>query len=175
MFEDVSYVSHPTYQVAAIILVINFATAYFSLKVISYLRSKPLLSQTVMDYSNMAVFYSIIINSFVKAVAMTATVFLSDSGEAIGLVMGWLNRTFNLNLMFQLLANTVIQLSIFKNPSRLENSSFETGVKCLTTCLVPSYVVIFNIAGLFCWFYPISGRDGSVIAQFLKSPTHNPR
>ena len=92
--------------------------------IISYIRSKPLLSQTVMDYANLLFFIFNAISTVLMSIFITLAIVTSDCGEALASIIGY-TVPASVDIVFtQLCSIFIIQAIMAKYPEYLDNNTF---------------------------------------------------
>ena len=119
----------------------NVVTILGCLVLIMYLKAKPPLSQTVMDYANTVCFGSAVPFSLLLSIIVTAVSVLDDSGDMFGSVVGYLTPATEDNLNLQFAVNFIVQGLIVQSPSLLESQCFEKVTKFVVTVAVPVYTL----------------------------------
>ena len=94
-----------------------------------YLKSKPPLSQTVMDPANEMCFGMILLNSLIRTINTTLTTLFADFGHAMTTIWSVAVVASSMSMGMEHIANITVQLLIVKRPSRLENATFEKWIK----------------------------------------------
>ena len=145
---DIILRKDPTYILIGAAWVMAGGIILGSSVIIKYLRSKPLLSQTVMDYANTAFFVSVIPSSISLAVIITSTVLFEDCGKIIGSVLGYVAPAILDQVHIQLLGNFVVQALMIKKPSLIENETFENVVKLILSIIIP-----LGLVGVYTYGY----------------------
>ena len=105
--------------------------------IISYIRSKPLLSQTVMDYANLLFFIFNAISTVLMSIFITLAIVTSDCGEALASIIGY-TVPASVDIIFaQLCSIFIIQAIMAKYPEYLDNNTFENIIKCIMGAVIP--------------------------------------
>ena len=117
----------------------NVVTILSCSVLIMYLKAKPPLSQTVMDYANTVCFGSAVPFSLLLSIIVTVVSVFDNCGEMFGSVVGYLTPATEDNLNLQFAANFIVQGLIVQNPSLLESQCFEKITKFAVTVAVPVY------------------------------------
>ena len=134
----VSYES-PAYSVITIAWAVNFITICQDLIIISYLRSKPTSSKTIMDFMNAAFFIGRIPWSTLMTLYVTLLALFQDSGEVLGSLVAYSTPAFGDNLICQLTAIFIVQAILVKKPNLMENEYFDMILKCVLIVFIPGY------------------------------------
>ena len=121
-----------------------------SVIVVQYLRSKPPLSQTIMDFANIVLFVSAVPPSVLISAIVTLTSVFSDCGQLAAYVLGYSAPAAGDHLMLQLGANAIVQGLIFRQPELLESERFENAVKCVQVVIIPLCVILAYCLILIC-------------------------
>ena len=121
-----------------------------SVMVIQYLRSKPPLSQTIMDFANKVLFVSTVPPSVLISVIVTLTSIFNDCGELAAYILGYSAPAAGDHLVLQLGANAVVQGLIFRRPELLESERFENVVKFFQLVIIPLSVILAYCLVLIC-------------------------
>ena len=135
--------------------------------VISYLRSKPQLLQTVMDYANITVFTYLPIHSVLISIFITLVIQSLDYGEVIGSLIGYAIPASGDIAFIQICAIFIIQAKMVKNPEYLNSNTFESIVKCVMAVAIP----IFN-GVIYTYLYIVSKPTGFYLT--LRHHDHHP-
>ena len=136
----------------AIPWILSSITVFGSMVIINYLRSKPLLSQTVMDYANKILFLYSIGNPVLVSFFVTLALVSSDCGEVLVSIIGY-TIPASVDIIFvQVSVIFIIQAMMLKNPEYLENSRFENIVRCIVSVVIPLasgifYTIVYFVAG----------------------------
>ena len=112
-------------------------TSFFSIMVIKYPSSKPLLYQTVMDVANKAGFVSLIVTNILLALIVTISNSCSDAGESVALPLAWLFFFSTTCTILGAIFIVTVQLMIVQRPSILESDTFERFVKFMVVVALP--------------------------------------
>ena len=124
---------------------------YGSALVISYLRSKPPLSHTVMDYANEIFFICYIPSSIFLSIYITLAIVLIDSGEVAAALIGYSVPACGEITFTQLCAIFIIQAMLVKNPQYLNNEKFETMIKFGMAIIIPVSIGVIYTTLYFCF------------------------
>ena len=116
-------------------------TAIGILVAIGYLKSKPPLCQTILDYANIICFTSFIPSSLSFALSLTIDNIGEDSGDIIASILGVFMPASTTNLQLQLTFSFIVQSLLVVNPSYLEGQYFEN-IVLTTTLVIPIASVI---------------------------------
>ena len=123
--------------------ILSLLTIFGSAVIISYLKSKPLLSQSVMDFANKIFFIVSTTHSLLISIFLTFALTSSDLGEGMASGIGY-TLPACVDIMFsQLCAIFIIQVIVVKSPEYLENNSFENIVKIYMSVVIPLWNGIF--------------------------------
>ena len=147
----------PVYSVVPIPWVASAVITLECLLIISYLRSKPPLSQTIMDFMIGAFFVVSIPWSMLMALFANCLMLFQDSGEILGSLVSYVTPAFGDNLVFQLTTIFVVQAIMVKRPTLLESEHFNTVIKCIFIFVIPTYSICLHLyaylAGVHSNFY----------------------
>ena len=113
--------------------------------IIGYLKSKPPLSQTIMDFVNMVCFVSYIPTVLTLSICITIGFIFEDCGHMIASGLALAMPTTSVNLQIQLTSNFIVQSLIILYPSYMEDLGFENGVKFLVTVIIPLFSFVFYV------------------------------
>ena len=127
------------YPVIPLIWILTLLIVFGCFVIISYLRSKPPLSQTVMDYANMITFIYFLPDSVLTALYITLAIQSLDYGEFMASWIGYSIPAFGDITSIQICTILIIQAVMIKNPEYLDNSRFENTVKCIMAVVIPLY------------------------------------
>ena len=127
------------YPLIPLVWILTLLITFGCFVIISYLRSKPPLSQTVIDYANMFAFIYFIPDGVITAVYITLAIQALDYGEVIASLIGYSIPAFGDIIYVQISAILIIQAIMIKNPEYLDNSRFENTVKCIIAVVIPLY------------------------------------
>ena len=125
-----------------IVVLITSAWIIFALTVIGilvtigYLKSKPPLCQTIMDYVNIICFTSFIPSSLFFALGLTINNIFEDSGEIIASILAVSMPASTTNLQLQLTFSFIVQSLLVVNPSYLDGQYFQN-IVLATTMVIP--------------------------------------
>ena len=127
------------YPLIPLIWILLLLIVFGCFVIISYLRSKPPLSQTVMDYANMITFIYFLPQSVLTALYITLAIQSLDYGEFMASWIGYSIPAFGDITTVQICTILIIQAIMIKNPEYLDNGTFEKTVKCIMTVVIPLY------------------------------------
>ena len=118
---------------------------------ISYLRSKPPLSQTVMDYANKIFFIFSAVSTVLMSIFITLAVVSSDCGEALASIIGYTGPASMDTGFAQLCSIFIIQAIMARYPELLVNNTFENIIKCIMGAGIPLcnaiiYTILYFVA-----------------------------
>ena len=117
--------------------------------IIGYLKSKPPLSKTIMDFVNMVCFASYIPTCLTLSIGVTTALVFEDCGHVIASGLAIVMPTTSVNLQIQLTSNFIVQSLIILYPNFLEDPGFENGVKFLVTAIIPLFSLVLYVV-LYC-------------------------
>ena len=123
----------------------NWVTIFGAFMIMGYLKSKPPLSKTIMDFVNMVCFASYIPTSLTLSTGATIALVFEDCGHVLASGLAIVMPTTSVNLQIQLTSNFIVQSLIILYPSFLEDPGFENGVKFLVTMIVPMFSVTLYV------------------------------
>ena len=104
---------------------------------ISYLRSKPPLSQTVMDYAIKIFFIFSAVSTVLMSIFITLAVVSYDCGEVLASIIGY-TVPASVDIGFaQLCSIFIIQAIMARYPELLDNNTFENIIKCIMVAGIP--------------------------------------
>ena len=148
---DIVSYERPAYSVIPIAWAVNFITICQDLIIISYLRSKPTSSKTIMDFMNAAFFIGRIPWSTLMTLHVTLLTLFQDSGEVLGSLVAYSTPAFGDNLICQLTAIFIVQAILVKKPNLMENEYFDMILKCVLIVFIPGYTTCLY------WFAYLTG------------------
>ena len=139
------------YPVIPLIWILTLLIVFGCFVIISYLRSKPPLSQTVMDYANMITFIYFLPDSVLTALYITLAIQSLDYGEFMASWIGYSIPAIGDITSIQICTILIIQAVMIKNPEYLDNSTFEKTVKCIMNVAIPlyngvTYTCLYNVS-----------------------------
>ena len=117
--------------------ILTSLTIFGSAVIISYLKSKPLLSQSVMDFAIKIFFIFSTTNSLLTSIFITFAQTSSDLGEVMASIIGYTLPASVDIILCQLCAIFIIQAIVVKSPEYLGNNTFENIVKSFMTVVIP--------------------------------------
>ena len=128
----------PIYSFIPITWALWVVTILESLIIMGYLRSKPPLSQTIMDFM-IGTFCIVAIPWFtLLALYGTLLTLFQDSGEILGSMVACLTPALGDDMICQLTAIFIVQAILVKRPTMLENERFDTIIKFISTFVIPT-------------------------------------
>ena len=156
-FGKVIAYADPIYPVIPITWTLWLMTILESLTIIGYLRSKPPLSETIMDFMIGAFCIVAIPWSTLVALYGTLLTLFKDSGEVLGSMVACLTPAFGDDMICQLTAIFIVQTIIVKRPTLLGNERFDTIIKFISTFFIPTFSGCLHLyaylAGIHSNFY----------------------
>ena len=142
------------FAVIPITWISSFVIGFGSALVISYLRSKPPLSQTVMDYAIGIYIIWLVSNSIFVSSYLTLAIVFKDCGEVIASLIGYAVPASGHITFIHLCAIFILQAMIVRNPEFLGSARCEKTVKYGMTMIVPLVIGLIYTT-LYFGFQPL--------------------
>ena len=132
----------------------SFVIGIGSALVISYLRSKPPLSQTVMDYAIGMLLIWLVSNSIFVSSYLTLAVVFKDCGEVVASLIGYAVPASGQITFIHFCAIFILQAMIVRNPEFLGSAGCEKMVKYGMAIIVPLVIGLIYTT-LYFGFQPL--------------------
>ena len=159
----------PVYSLVPIPWVASAVITLECFLIISYLRSKPPLSQTIMDFMIGAFFIGSIPWSMLVALFANCLMLFQDSGEILGSLVSYVTPAIGDNLLFQLTTIFVVQAIMVKRTTLLESEHFNTVIKGIFIFVIPTYSICLHLYAYLAGFH----NNFYIVARGMCAQTHH--